>query len=172
MSVGSDPLQNSSSALFALHTQHLRPSSMLMSTDVASVMLPVSHGILEHERDLDSGSAAARGMKRGDPEPEGGLAAGDSIGAECKRARMDGTEDTGQASQDTMGAVEGVVAPFSSFPPPPPPPPQNGLALEFGAGSIYTTGGQTEAPAGVSSTPSSNPSAQVSAKAPRADGDI
>ncbi|XP_052454988.1 RNA binding protein fox-1 homolog 2 isoform X3 [Carassius gibelio] len=57
-------------------------------------------------------------------------------------------------SQDTMGAVEGVGAPFSSFPPPPPPPPQNGLALEFG--------GQTEAPAGVSSTPSSNPSAQMS----------
>ncbi|XP_026116548.1 RNA binding protein fox-1 homolog 2-like isoform X5 [Carassius auratus] len=127
---------------------------MLMSTDVASVMLPVSHGILEHDRDLDSGSAAARGMKRGDPEPEGGLAAGESDGAECKRARMDGTEDTGQGSQDTMGAVEGVGAPFSSFPPPPPPPPQNGLALEFG--------GQTEAPAGVSSTPSSNPSAQMS----------
>ncbi|XP_026111943.1 RNA binding protein fox-1 homolog 2-like isoform X3 [Carassius auratus] len=57
-------------------------------------------------------------------------------------------------SQDTMGAVEGVGAPFSSFPPPPPPPPQNGLALEFG--------GQTEAPAGVGSTPSSNPSAQMS----------
>lgn len=48
------------------------------------------------------------------------------------------------------------MAPFSSFPPPPPPPPQNGLALEFG--------GQTEAPAGVSSSSSSNPSAQVSVK--------
>lgn len=127
---------------------------MLMSTDVASVMLPVSHGILERDRDLDSGSAAVRGMKRGDPEPEGAAAAGDSVGAECKRARMDGTEDTGQGSQDTMGAPEGIVAPFSSFPPPPPPPPQNGLALEFG--------GQTEAPAGVSSSSSSNPSAQMS----------
>uniref|UniRef100_A0A9J7XA12 RNA binding protein fox-1 homolog 2 n=1 Tax=Cyprinus carpio carpio TaxID=630221 RepID=A0A9J7XA12_CYPCA len=135
---------------------------MLMSTDVASVMLPVSHGILEHDRDLDSGSAVVRGMKRGDPEPEGAAAAGDSVGAECKRARMDGTEDTGQGSQDTMGAPEGIVAPFSSFPPPPPPPPQNGLALEFGGGSVYSAGGQTEAPAGVSSTPSSNPSAQMS----------
>ncbi|XP_016326855.1 RNA binding protein fox-1 homolog 2-like isoform X3 [Sinocyclocheilus anshuiensis] len=61
-----------------------------------------------------------------------------------------------------MGAPEGVVAPFSSFPPPPPPPPQNGLALEFGGGSIYPAGGQTEAPAGASSTSSSNPSAQMS----------
>lgn len=77
-----------------------------------------------------------------------------------------------QGSQDAMGAPEGVVAPFSSFPPPPPPPPQNGLALEFGGGSIYPAGGQTEAPAGVSSTPSSNPSTQVSANASRADGDV
>lgn len=66
-----------------------------------------------------------------------------------------------------MGAQEGVVTPFSSFPPPPPPPPQNGLALEFGGGSIYPAGGQTEAPAGVSNTSSSNPSTQVSAKALR-----
>lgn len=71
---------------------------MLMSTDVASVMLPVSRGILERERDLDSGSAAVRGMKRGDPEPEGAAAAGDSVGAECKRARMDGTGEIGQVS--------------------------------------------------------------------------
>lgn len=71
---------------------------MLMSTDVASVMLPVSRGILERERDLDSGSAAVRGMKRGDPEPEGAAAAGDSVGAECKRARMDGTGELGQVS--------------------------------------------------------------------------
>lgn len=71
---------------------------MLMSTDVASVMLPVSRGILERERDLDSGSAGVRGMKRGDPEPEGVAAAGDSVGAECKRARMDGTGEIGQVS--------------------------------------------------------------------------
>ncbi|XP_043086815.1 RNA binding protein fox-1 homolog 2 isoform X2 [Puntigrus tetrazona] len=143
---------------------------MLMSTDVASVMLPVSRGILERDRDLDAGSAAVRGMKRGDPEPEGAAAAGDSVGAECKRARMDGTGELGQASQDTMGAPEGVVAPFSSFPPPPPPPPQNGLALEFGAGSLYPAGGQTEAPAGVSSTSSSNPSAQLPDGSPQAEG--
>ncbi|XP_067230628.1 RNA binding protein fox-1 homolog 2 isoform X2 [Chanodichthys erythropterus] len=143
---------------------------MLMSTDVASVMLPVSRGILERERDLDSGSAAVRGMKRGDPEPEGAAAAGDSVGAECKRARMDGTGELGQGSQDTMGAQEGVVTPFSSFPPPPPPPPQNGLALEFGGGSIYPAGGQTEAPAGVSNTSSSNPSTQLSDGSPQAEG--
>lgn len=71
---------------------------MLMSTDVASVMLPVSRGILERERDLDSGSAGVRGMKRGDPEPEGVAAAGDSVGAECKRPRMDGTGEIGQVS--------------------------------------------------------------------------
>ncbi|XP_067314901.1 RNA binding protein fox-1 homolog 2 isoform X2 [Pseudorasbora parva] len=143
---------------------------MLMSTDVASVMLPVSRGILERERDLDSGSAAVRGMKRGDPEPEGAAATGDSVGAECKRARMDGTGEIGQGSQDAMGAQEGVVAPFSSFPPPPPPPPQNGLALEFGGGGIYPAGGQTEAPAGVSNTPSSNPSTQLSDGSPQAEG--
>ncbi|XP_073708550.1 RNA binding protein fox-1 homolog 2 isoform X2 [Garra rufa] len=142
---------------------------MLMSTDVASVMLPASRGILERDRDLDSGSAAVRGMKRGDPEPEGAAAAGDSVVAECKRARMDGTGELGQGSQDTMGAPEGVVAPFSSFPPPPPPPPQNGLALEFGGSSIYPAGGQTEAPAGVSSTPSSNPSTQLSDGSPQAE---
>ncbi|XP_039512531.1 RNA binding protein fox-1 homolog 2 isoform X1 [Pimephales promelas] len=144
---------------------------MLMSTDVASVMLPVSRGILERERDLDSGSAGVRGMKRGDPEPEGIAAAGDSVGAECKRPRMDGTGELGQGSQDSMGAQEGVVAPFSSFPPPPPPPPQNGLALEFGGGSIYPAGGPSEAPAGViSNTPISNPSTQLSDGSPQADG--
>ncbi|KAA0713483.1 RNA binding protein fox-1 -like protein 2 [Triplophysa tibetana] len=132
---------------------------MLMSTDVASLMLPVTRGIMERERDLDPGSAGVRGMKRGDPEPEGAVTAGDLVGAECKRARMDGTEETGQGSQDTMVAQEGLVPPFSTFPPPPPPPPQNGLALEFGGGVSYPTGGQgqTELPAGVS-TPSSNPS--------------
>uniref|UniRef100_A0A673GSB5 RNA binding protein fox-1 homolog 2 n=1 Tax=Sinocyclocheilus rhinocerous TaxID=307959 RepID=A0A673GSB5_9TELE len=72
-------------------------------------------------------------------------------------------------SQDTMGALEGVMAPFSSFPPPPPPPPQNGLALEFGAGSIYSAGGQTEALAGASSTSSSNPSAQLSDRSTQAE---
>ncbi|XP_057194737.1 RNA binding protein fox-1 homolog 2 isoform X2 [Triplophysa rosa] len=132
---------------------------MLMSTDVASLMLPVTRGIMERERDLDSASAGVRGMKRGDPEPEGAVTAGDLVGAECKRARMDGTEETGQGSQDTMVAQEGLVPPFSTFPPPPPPPPQNGLMLEFVGGVSYPAGGQgqTELQAGVS-TPSSNPS--------------
>ncbi|XP_051985829.1 RNA binding protein fox-1 homolog 2 isoform X1 [Xyrauchen texanus] len=143
---------------------------MLMSTDVASLMLPVTRGITERET-LDSGSAGVRGMKRGDPDPEGAAAAaGDSIGAECKRARMDGTGEIGQGSQDMLGSQEGLVPPFSSFPPPPPPPPQNGLALEFGGGTIYPAGGQgqTEPPAGIS-TPSSNPSTQLSDGSPQAE---
>lgn len=86
---------------------------MLMSTDVASIMLPVSRGIMDRERDIDttsgplanvavSGQAAAaaaaaaaavRGMKRGDPEPDAQTAAAlsDLAGAECKRPRIDGT---------------------------------------------------------------------------------
>ncbi|XP_056315268.1 RNA binding protein fox-1 homolog 2 isoform X2 [Danio aesculapii] len=147
---------------------------MLMSTDVASVMLPVSRGILD--RDLDSGSAAVRGMKRGDPEPEGAAAAGDSTGAECKRARMDGTEDIAQGSQDSMCGQEGAVVPF--FPPPPPPPPQNGLSLEFsssssggGSSSVYSSSGQTEAVAGTSSG-ASNSSTQVCDASPHADNQL
>ncbi|NP_999911.2 RNA binding protein fox-1 homolog 2 [Danio rerio] len=145
---------------------------MLMSTDVASVMLPVSRGILD--RDLDSGSAAVRGMKRGDPEPEGAAAAGDSTGAECKRARMDGTEDIAQGSQDSMCGEEGAVVPF--FPPPPPPPPQNGLSLEFSSGggggsSVYSSSGQTEAVAGTSSG-ASNPSTQLSDASPQPDNQL
>lgn len=72
-----------------------------MSTDVASIMLPVSRGIME--RDIDTaagplanaagGPAAVRGMKRGDPEPDAQTAAAltDLAGAECKRPRIDGT---------------------------------------------------------------------------------
>ncbi|XP_055069590.1 RNA binding protein fox-1 homolog 2 isoform X1 [Misgurnus anguillicaudatus] len=139
---------------------------MLMSTDVASLMLPVTRGIMERERDLDSGSAGVRGMKRGDPEPEGAATAGDSVVAECKRARMDGTEETEQGSQDAMVAQEGLAPPFSSFPPP--PPPQNGLALEFGGGSNYPAGGQgqTETPA-VVSTPSIPSNPQLSDSSPQ-----
>ncbi|XP_039682202.1 RNA binding protein fox-1 homolog 2-like isoform X2 [Perca fluviatilis] len=75
---------------------------MLMSTDVASIMIPVSRGIME--RDIDTtagplanaagGPAAVRGMKRGDPaEPDAQTAAAltDLAGAECKRPRIDGT---------------------------------------------------------------------------------
>lgn len=74
-----------------------------MSTDVASIMLPVSRGIMDRERDIDTaagplanavgGPAAVRGMKRGDPEPDAQTAAAlpDLTGAECKRPRIDGT---------------------------------------------------------------------------------
>ncbi|KAM4535317.1 RNA binding protein fox-1 homolog 2-like isoform 2-T2 [Fundulus diaphanus] len=75
---------------------------MLMSTDVASLMLPVNRGIMERERDLETagahpsaaaGPAVVRGMKRGDPEPDAQTAAAltDLAGAECKRPRIDGS---------------------------------------------------------------------------------
>ncbi|XP_072319441.1 RNA binding protein fox-1 homolog 2 isoform X2 [Eucyclogobius newberryi] len=145
---------------------------MLMSTDVASIMLPVSRALLDRERELDPMAgvhpntggppAAVRGMKRGDPEPDGQTAAAllDTSGAECKRPRMDGTGGLGdvgqnndpltlgyhgypthsQGSQDSAGGQEGLVPPpFSAFPPPPPPPPQNGLTLDYG-GSLYAAG--------------------------------
>lgn len=74
---------------------------MLMSTDVASLMLPVNRGIMDRERDIDTaaaagaaaGPAAVRGMKRVDPEPDAQTAAAlaDLAGAECKRPRIDGT---------------------------------------------------------------------------------
>ena len=66
-------------------------------------MLPVSRGIVDRERDIDTaagplanaagGPAAVRGMKRGDPEPDAQAAAAltDLAGAECKRPRIDGT---------------------------------------------------------------------------------
>ncbi|XP_017281259.1 RNA binding protein fox-1 homolog 2 isoform X2 [Kryptolebias marmoratus] len=145
---------------------------MLMSTDVASIMLPVSRALMDRELDgamaggvLPSpggAPAAVRGMKRGDPEPDGQAAAAllDSTGAECKRPRMDGAGGLGevgqnndpltlgyhgyaahsQGSQDSAGGQEGLVPPpFSAFPPPPPPPPQNGLALDYGS-SLYAAG--------------------------------
>ncbi|XP_069005561.1 RNA binding protein fox-1 homolog 2-like isoform X2 [Embiotoca jacksoni] len=76
---------------------------MLMSTDVASIMLPVSRGIMDRERDIETaagphanaagGPAVVRGMKRGDPEPDAQTAAvlPDLAVAECKRPRIDGT---------------------------------------------------------------------------------
>ncbi|XP_060942677.1 RNA binding protein fox-1 homolog 2 isoform X1 [Limanda limanda] len=137
---------------------------MLMSTDVASIMLPVSRALMDRELDAMAGvaPAAVRGMKRGDPEPDAQTAAAlvDSAGAECKRPRMDGSGGIGevgqnndpltlgyhgypslsQGSQDSAGGQEGLVPPpFSAFPPPPPPPPQNGLALDYG-GSLYAAG--------------------------------
>lgn len=79
-----------------------------MSTDVASIMLPVSRGLMDRERELDTmagvhpsaggAPAVVRGMKRGDPEPDGQTAAAlvDSSGAECKRPRIDGTGGIGE----------------------------------------------------------------------------
>ncbi|XP_063080000.1 RNA binding protein fox-1 homolog 2-like isoform X2 [Engraulis encrasicolus] len=134
---------------------------MLMSTDVASIMLPVNRGMMDRERDMDSAagalansagaSAAVRGMKRGDPEPDAQTAAAltELAGAECKRPRIDGTgvvADIGQGAQESSGGQEGLVPPpFNAFPPP--PPPQNGLASEFG-GALYAAGPQGPAEAG------------------------
>ncbi|XP_054891477.1 RNA binding protein fox-1 homolog 2 isoform X4 [Poeciliopsis prolifica] len=129
---------------------------MLMSTDVASIMLPVNRGMMERERDLETaaggahpnaaaGAAVVRGMKRGDPEPDAQTAAAltDLTGAECKRPRIDGSGEVGQGSQDSTGGQEGLVAPpFTTFPPP--PPPQNGLpGTEFGPGAIFAAAGQS-----------------------------
>ncbi|XP_062387978.1 RNA binding protein fox-1 homolog 2-like isoform X2 [Sardina pilchardus] len=128
---------------------------MLMSTDVASIMLPVNRGMMDRERDIDSttgplanspgASAAVRGMKRGDPEPDAQTAAAltELAGAECKRPRIDGTGvvgDIGQGAPESTVGQEGLVPPpFTAFPPP--PPPQNGLATEFG-GALYAAGPQ------------------------------
>ncbi|XP_077574338.1 RNA binding protein fox-1 homolog 2 isoform X3 [Stigmatopora nigra] len=145
---------------------------MLMSTDVASIMLPVSRGLMDRDRDLEAlvgvhpnaggAPAVVRGMKRGDPEPDGQTAASliESTGAECKRPRIDGSGGIGevgqnndpralgyhgysshsQGSQDNTAGQEGLVPQaFAAFPPPPPPPPQNGLALDYG-GSLYAAG--------------------------------
>uniref|UniRef100_A0AAV2LK33 RNA binding protein fox-1 homolog 2 n=1 Tax=Knipowitschia caucasica TaxID=637954 RepID=A0AAV2LK33_KNICA len=76
-------------------------------------MLPVSRALLDREREMDPLAgvhqnpgvppAAVRGMKRGDPEPDGQTAAAllDTVsGAECKRPRMDGTGGLGDVGQN------------------------------------------------------------------------
>lgn len=82
-----------------------------MSTDVASIMLPVSRGLMDRDRELDTmagvhpnaggAPAVVRGMKRGDPEPDGQTTAAlvDSTGAECKRPRIDGSGGIGEVGQ-------------------------------------------------------------------------
>ncbi|XP_067333946.1 RNA binding protein fox-1 homolog 2-like isoform X3 [Channa argus] len=99
---------------------------MLMSTDVASIMLPVSRGIMDRERDIDTaagpnanpagGPAAVRGMKRGDPEPDAQTAAAlaDLPGAECKRPRIDGT---GSVVGDIGQNNEPLNPGFHGYPP-------------------------------------------------------
>lgn len=89
-----------------------------MSTDVASIMLPVNRGIMDRERDIDPAAAAAagqavvRGMKRGDPEPDAQTAAAlaDLAGAECKRPRIDGT---GSVVGDIGQVMETQIIPHS-----------------------------------------------------------
>lgn len=90
-----------------------------MSTDVASIMLPVSRGLMDRDRELDTmagvhpnpggAPAAVRGMKRGDPEPDGQTAAAlvDSTGAECKRPRIDGSGGIGEVGQVRRRRREG-----------------------------------------------------------------
>lgn len=92
-----------------------------MSTDVASIMLPVSRGLMDRDRELDTmagvhpnpggAPAAVRGMKRGDPEPDGQTAAAlvDSAGAECKRPRIDGTGGIGEVGQ----VREKILCPYT-----------------------------------------------------------
>ncbi|KAM9843005.1 RNA binding protein fox-1 homolog 2-like [Aulostomus maculatus] len=99
---------------------------MLMSTDVASIMLPVSRGIMDRERDIDAaagphasaagGPAAVRGMKRGDPEPDAHATATltDLAGAECKRPRIDGT---GSVVGDIGQNNEPLNPGFHGYPP-------------------------------------------------------
>lgn len=80
-----------------------------MLTDVPSIMLSVTRGIMDREKEIDTTATAGgasgvptavRGMKRGDPEPDTQVAAAltDLAGAECKRPRIDGTVsvDVGQ----------------------------------------------------------------------------
>ncbi|XP_071388171.1 RNA binding protein fox-1 homolog 2 [Centroberyx affinis] len=160
---------------------------MLMSTDVASIMLPVSRSLMDRDRELDTmagvhpnpggAPAAVRGMKRGDPEPDAQTPAAlvEAAGAECKRPRIDGSGVIAEGSQDSAGGQEGLVPPpFSAFPPPPPPPPQNGLALDYG-GSLYAAGavqGPVEA-AGAANTSANAPnslSAQQSDGSSQIDG--
>ncbi|KAF6718018.1 hypothetical protein FQA47_010679 [Oryzias melastigma] len=89
---------------------------MLMSTDVASIMLPVSRALIDRDRELDTmpgvhpnpggAPAVVRGMKRGDPEPDAQTAVAlvDSSGAECKRPRIDGSGGLGEVGQHSTKA--------------------------------------------------------------------
>ncbi|KAM4531775.1 RNA binding protein fox-1 homolog 2-like isoform 1-T1 [Odontesthes bonariensis] len=100
---------------------------MLMSTDVASLMLPVNRGIMDCEREIDAAAAGAlantaggpavvRGMKRGDPEPDAQAAAAltELAGAECKRPRIDGT---GSVVGDIGQNNEPLNPGFHGYPP-------------------------------------------------------
>lgn len=97
-----------------------------MSTDVASIMVPVSRGLMDRERELDTmtgvhpgaggAPAVVRGMKRGDPEPDGQTAAAlvDTAGAECKRPRIDGSGGIGEVGQEEGGEGSHFFYPYAS----------------------------------------------------------
>ncbi|XP_045069215.1 RNA binding protein fox-1 homolog 2-like isoform X2 [Coregonus clupeaformis] len=143
---------------------------MLMSTDVASIMLPVSRP-MDRDRELQdtmagvhpnstgAPGAAVRGMKRGDPASDAQTSAAlvESAGAECKRPRIDGSggvAEVGQNndpltlgyhgypphSQDAAGGQEGLVPPSFSAFPPPPPPPPQNGLALEYGASLYAAG--------------------------------
>ena len=100
---------------------------MLMSTDVASIMLPVSRALMDRELETMAGvhpnaggsaGASVRGMKRGDPEPDALTAAAllDAAGAECKRPRIDGIPEVGQVRR-TPTATPATLHPQLHPPP-------------------------------------------------------
>ncbi|XP_071032489.1 RNA binding protein fox-1 homolog 2-like isoform X5 [Oncorhynchus clarkii lewisi] len=87
---------------------------MLMSTDVISIMLPVSRAIMDRDRELQdtmagvhpnstgASGAALRGMKRGDPASDAQTSAAlvESAGAECKRPRIDASGVVAEVGQN------------------------------------------------------------------------
>ncbi|KAI1883889.1 hypothetical protein AGOR_G00220730 [Albula goreensis] len=145
---------------------------MLMSTDVASIMLPVTRGVMDRDRDMDTtagahtnpagGPAPVRGMKRGDPEPDAQPAATlpELSGAECKRPRIDGSGGVGEIGQNNEPLTPG----FHGYPPHsqgsqgspggpeglgappfstyPPPPPPQNGLGSEFGGSLFGAGGQ------------------------------
>ncbi|KAJ8251165.1 hypothetical protein GJAV_G00218020 [Gymnothorax javanicus] len=171
---------------------------MLMSTDVASIMLPVTRGIMDRERDMDTAAGAhtnptgsavpCRGMKRGDPEPDAQSAAtlSELAGADCKRPRIDGSGSIGEVGQNndpltpgfhgypphSQGAQDSTGGQEGLVPPPfsayPPPPPPQNGLGADFGGSLYGGGGQGPAEAGAGTNSSSN--ATSSLGAPQTDG--
>ncbi|KAJ8344943.1 hypothetical protein SKAU_G00291360 [Synaphobranchus kaupii] len=159
---------------------------MLMSTDVASIMLPVTRGIMDRERDMDTaagahtnpagGAAPVRGMKRGDPEPDAQSAAtlSELAGAECKRPRIDGSGGVGEVGQNndpltpgfhgypphSQGSQDATGGQEGLVPPPfsayPPPPPPQNGLGAEFGGSLFGAGGQGPAEAGAGANGSPN----------------
>ncbi|XP_036408076.1 RNA binding protein fox-1 homolog 2-like isoform X1 [Megalops cyprinoides] len=165
---------------------------MLMSTDVASIMLPVSRGIMDRERDMDTASGAhtnpagaaapVRGMKRGDPEPDAQSAAAltELAGAECKRPRIEGSGAVGEVGQNNDPLTPG----FHGYPPHsqgsqestggqeglvpqafstyPPPPPPQNGLGSEFGGSLFGAGAQGPTEAGAGANGSASAPASLS----------